>query len=320
MLLLQMTLTGDCLATIELFVAAEYGYEVAAEIVAERGTVVTGQPDNAIVRSAQARSVTVPTHWLDRFQDAYVAELTQWVRSIQMEQACPGANAWDGTWRWGSQTPVSDRYAATARSQCEHPNARPCTHPTTEQTDQLHSDSISAVLRFSRLRLVHRAHPRGLGNREKTGRENVGMVGGGGLISELDGLDPSRIFAFHLDDLEDTPKCGSTIKAERASTGMRMPVETLSAFCANESGSPGLRLLAELPHQHIRQRRMADLLQLVAHALRGTVDLDHAAQIDRRGDDHQVARRIVDRLGQVGHLLVAVAHRRQQRAGVGVLR
>ena len=74
-----MTLTGDCLAMIELYVAAEYGYEVSAEIVAERGAVVTGQPDNAIIRSAQTRSVAVPVHWLDRFQEAYVAELTQWV-------------------------------------------------------------------------------------------------------------------------------------------------------------------------------------------------------------------------------------------------
>jgi 2-keto-myo-inositol isomerase len=43
--------------------------------------------------------------------------------------------------------------------------------------------------------------------------DNVGMTidaahfyGGGGLMSELGQLDPARIFAFHLDDLEDTPK------------------------------------------------------------------------------------------------------------------
>ncbi len=42
---------------------------------------------------------------------------------------------------------------------------------------------------------------------------NVGLTidaahfyGGGGLLSELDQLDPGRIFAFHLDDLEDGPK------------------------------------------------------------------------------------------------------------------
>jgi myo-inositol 2-dehydrogenase/D-chiro-inositol 1-dehydrogenase len=96
LLLLQMTLTGDCLATIELYVAAEYGYEVSAEIVAEHGAIVTGQPDNAVIRSAQTRAVAVPMHWLDRFQEAYVAELTEWAHSLQAEQPFSGANAWDG--------------------------------------------------------------------------------------------------------------------------------------------------------------------------------------------------------------------------------
>ncbi len=47
----------------------------------------------------------------------------------------------------------------------------------------------------------------------EVGRENVGMTfdaahfyGGGGLLDEIDRLDPRRIFALHLDDLEDTPK------------------------------------------------------------------------------------------------------------------
>jgi 2-keto-myo-inositol isomerase len=48
---------------------------------------------------------------------------------------------------------------------------------------------------------------------QKCDRDNVGMTidaahfyGGGGLLNELDQLDSIRIFAFHLDDLEDTPK------------------------------------------------------------------------------------------------------------------
>jgi 2-keto-myo-inositol isomerase len=48
---------------------------------------------------------------------------------------------------------------------------------------------------------------------QKCDRNNVGMTvdaahfyAGGGLIRELGQLDPKRIFAFHLDDLEDTPK------------------------------------------------------------------------------------------------------------------
>jgi myo-inositol 2-dehydrogenase / D-chiro-inositol 1-dehydrogenase len=96
LLLVQMTLTGDCLATIELHMAAEYGYEVSAEIVSERGAVVTGQPADAVVRSAQARSAAVPLDWLDRFQEAYVAELAQWAQAIRGEDPFPGASAWDG--------------------------------------------------------------------------------------------------------------------------------------------------------------------------------------------------------------------------------
>jgi myo-inositol 2-dehydrogenase/D-chiro-inositol 1-dehydrogenase len=96
LLLLQMVLSGHCLAAVELFVAAEYGYEVSAEIVAERGTAVTLQPDYALLRSGQTRSVAVPTDWLERFQNAYVAELMQWVRSVQAEEPFTGASAWDG--------------------------------------------------------------------------------------------------------------------------------------------------------------------------------------------------------------------------------
>lgn len=47
----------------------------------------------------------------------------------------------------------------------------------------------------------------------KVDRDNVGMVidaahfyGGGGLLSELDELNPAKIFAFHLDDMQDAPK------------------------------------------------------------------------------------------------------------------
>lgn len=48
---------------------------------------------------------------------------------------------------------------------------------------------------------------------QKVDRANVGLTldaahfyTGGGLMSELDDLDAQRIFAFHLDDLEDKPK------------------------------------------------------------------------------------------------------------------
>jgi len=48
---------------------------------------------------------------------------------------------------------------------------------------------------------------------QRTGRDNVGMVVdaahfyiGGGLLSEIEHLDPNSIYAFHLDDVGDTSK------------------------------------------------------------------------------------------------------------------
>ncbi len=96
LLLLQLMLGDDCLAALEIYVGAEYGYEVAVEIVGERGTATTGQPDHAIMRWHGARSAAVPQDWLARFQTAYVAELNAWVRSVQTGEPFAGANAWDG--------------------------------------------------------------------------------------------------------------------------------------------------------------------------------------------------------------------------------
>jgi myo-inositol 2-dehydrogenase / D-chiro-inositol 1-dehydrogenase len=96
MLLIQMALSGECLATAEVSVAVEYGYEVSAEIVGERGTALTMQPDDVLVRAREARSVAVPRNHLARFQEAYIPELTDWVHSVQTEQAFTGATAWDG--------------------------------------------------------------------------------------------------------------------------------------------------------------------------------------------------------------------------------
>jgi myo-inositol 2-dehydrogenase/D-chiro-inositol 1-dehydrogenase len=96
MLLFQMTLSGECLATIECSVAVEYGYEVSAEVVGERGTAVTLQPDGALIRAAKASGVVVPQSHLDRFQSAFVPELTNWIESLRAGKPFAGASAWDG--------------------------------------------------------------------------------------------------------------------------------------------------------------------------------------------------------------------------------
>ena len=96
LLLIEMVLTNDSLADIEVYVNAEYGYEVSAEVVCQHGSAVTMLADNALVRSAARRGHAVPKDWLSRFQNAYVLEVVEWVESIRQVRPFRGANTWDG--------------------------------------------------------------------------------------------------------------------------------------------------------------------------------------------------------------------------------
>ena len=95
LLLLQLSLSGNCLATIEVYISARYGYEVVAEIVGERGAAVTAQPELAILRRQNQRTAAVHGEWLERFRDAYVIELEQWLQAL-CGGSFTGASAWDG--------------------------------------------------------------------------------------------------------------------------------------------------------------------------------------------------------------------------------
>ena len=96
LLLIQMTMSNNCLATAEVYVNDEYGYEVSAELVCQRGTAITQQPDKALIRARAHRGFPVSTDWLSPFQDAYVAEAIDWVEALQCGQPFHGASAWDG--------------------------------------------------------------------------------------------------------------------------------------------------------------------------------------------------------------------------------
>jgi myo-inositol 2-dehydrogenase / D-chiro-inositol 1-dehydrogenase len=96
LLLIEMALTNDSLADVEVYVNADYGYEVSAEVVCQRGSAVTTLADRVLVRSTAQRSHPIPNDWLARFQDAYVGEVVEWVESIQEGRYFRGANTWDG--------------------------------------------------------------------------------------------------------------------------------------------------------------------------------------------------------------------------------
>jgi myo-inositol 2-dehydrogenase/D-chiro-inositol 1-dehydrogenase len=89
-------LTNDSLADIEVYVSADYGYEVTAEVICQRGSAITTLADNVRVRSRAQCGHPIPKDWLARFQDAYVLEVIEWVEAIRQGRHFRGANTWDG--------------------------------------------------------------------------------------------------------------------------------------------------------------------------------------------------------------------------------
>lgn len=94
LLLVMETKTG-VLVDVEVFVNAQYGYDVRAELVGETGTLSLDDPGAVVLRSARARSTSVFQDWRDRFAEAYRRELQDWVAGVAVGEQ-RGATAWDG--------------------------------------------------------------------------------------------------------------------------------------------------------------------------------------------------------------------------------
>jgi myo-inositol 2-dehydrogenase/D-chiro-inositol 1-dehydrogenase len=80
---------------IESFVNCQYGYDVQCEVVGETGTVRLPDPANVVMRSSGTCSYGIFPDWMDRFVEAYDAELRQWVDTVKKGIA-KGPTAWDG--------------------------------------------------------------------------------------------------------------------------------------------------------------------------------------------------------------------------------
>lgn len=96
LLLIELFMSNNTMGTAEVYVNDDYGYEVSAEVVCQKGTAATQQPDRAMVRAKSHRGFYVSADWLSPFQDAYVAEVIDWVGSLRTGQPFHGASAWDG--------------------------------------------------------------------------------------------------------------------------------------------------------------------------------------------------------------------------------
>jgi myo-inositol 2-dehydrogenase/D-chiro-inositol 1-dehydrogenase len=95
-LIFQMELSGPALACGEVYVNAAYGYEVSAEVVCQRGSAVTGEPGEPVVRFEKRRGAAISGDFRAAFTEAYLAEMIEWTRSLREDRPFRGASAWDG--------------------------------------------------------------------------------------------------------------------------------------------------------------------------------------------------------------------------------
>lgn len=97
---LMLIETGSgVLITLEMFMSAQYGYEVGCEVLCEQGTTRLNDAGWTIERHAALESRDFPPDATLKYAAAYAGELRAWLRSIQ-EGMRPDevglATAWDG--------------------------------------------------------------------------------------------------------------------------------------------------------------------------------------------------------------------------------
>ncbi|GAA4574923.1 Gfo/Idh/MocA family protein [Planotetraspora kaengkrachanensis] len=88
-------MAGGGMATTEVFVNSQVGYEVRCEAVAERGNVTIGLGQSVFVRRAGQYGGRIPDDWRDRFGRAYDLEVQAWVDAARRGEVA-GPTAWDG--------------------------------------------------------------------------------------------------------------------------------------------------------------------------------------------------------------------------------
>src|SRR5690606_23295148 len=88
-------MAGGGMATTEVFVNSQVGYEVRCEAVAERGNVTIGLGQSVLVRRDNHYGGHIPDDFRDRFGRAYDIEVQAWVDASRRGEVV-GPSAWDG--------------------------------------------------------------------------------------------------------------------------------------------------------------------------------------------------------------------------------
>jgi myo-inositol 2-dehydrogenase / D-chiro-inositol 1-dehydrogenase len=88
-------MAGGGMATTEVFVSCQVGYEVRCEAVAELGNVTVGLGQEVFVRSDNHYGGHIPDDFRDRFARAYDLEVQAWVNASRRGEVV-GPTTWDG--------------------------------------------------------------------------------------------------------------------------------------------------------------------------------------------------------------------------------
>lgn len=83
------------LVDVELFLNAQYGYEVRGEVVCETGTIAFGPANATDTRHSGFAGTGIAADWRPRFAAAYRIQNQAWIESIRSGKPS-GASAWDG--------------------------------------------------------------------------------------------------------------------------------------------------------------------------------------------------------------------------------
>jgi myo-inositol 2-dehydrogenase/D-chiro-inositol 1-dehydrogenase len=83
------------LVDVELFLNAQYGYDVKGELICETGTMSFGPAINTEIRSNGVTATGLAPDWRPRFAAAYRIQNQAWVDSIRSGVPV-GSSAWDG--------------------------------------------------------------------------------------------------------------------------------------------------------------------------------------------------------------------------------
>jgi myo-inositol 2-dehydrogenase/D-chiro-inositol 1-dehydrogenase len=94
-LILLLEMANGALVDDEVFLNAQYGYDVRGEVVGETGTVALADVSEVTVRAAGRYGGRIPVDWRDRFIRAYDAELQDWLTAVAAG-ASTGPSSWDG--------------------------------------------------------------------------------------------------------------------------------------------------------------------------------------------------------------------------------